>query len=109
MWRLAIVSIVETQPYPELRQLLGAYLNADFVAEYGSVAGTLAAYRAETSPAHRAAARAELDRLTAAPGAALGLARDFEALGCEVELADPGAAWTLAASIRRALDNADGR
>ena len=30
--------------------------------------------------------------------------QSLAALGCEVELANPGAAWTLAASIRRALD-----
>jgi hypothetical protein len=90
--------------YPELRQLFGAYLNAEFAAEYGSVAAALAAYRRETGPGHRAAARAELDRLTAEPGAVTRLAADFTALGCEVALANAGEAWGLAATIRRALD-----
>jgi hypothetical protein len=97
---------VDTPVYPELRQLFGAYLNADFAAEYGSVAGALAAYRRETGPGHRAAARAELDRLTAAPGAATRLATDLTALGCEVALANAGEAWGLAATIRRVLDDA---
>ena len=95
---------VDVPVYPELRQLFGAYLNAEFAAEYGSVANALAAYRRETGPGHRAAARAELERLTAEPGAALSLARDLTALGCEVALATPGEAWGLAATIRRALE-----
>ena len=78
---------VESPVYPELRQLFGAYLNAEFAAQYGTVAAALAAYRRETGPAHRAAARAELDRLTAAPGAAIRLDAEFTALGCEVDLA----------------------
>jgi hypothetical protein len=90
--------------YPELRQLFGAYLNADFAAHYGSVANALTAYRLETGPGHRAAALAELDRLTAAPGAAIRLAADLTELGCEVALATAGEAWGLAATIRRALD-----
>lgn len=98
------MSVVETQRYPELRQLFGAYLNADFAASYGSVAEALAAYRRETGPAHRDGARGELDRLTAAPGAAIRLGDDLAALGCEVDLATPGAAWALAATIRRALE-----
>jgi hypothetical protein len=97
---------VDTPVYPELRQLFGAYLNADFAAEYGSVTAALAAYRRETGPGHRAAARAELDRLTAAPGAAIRLAADLSGLGCEVNLATAGEAWGLAATIRRALDGA---
>jgi CdiI immunity protein len=90
--------------YPELRQLFGAYLNADFTAQYGSVANALTAYRHETGAGHRAAALVELDRLTAAPGAAIRLAADLTGLGCEVALATPGEAWSLAATIRRALD-----
>jgi hypothetical protein len=101
------MTVVETQRYPELRQLFGAYLNADFAASYGSVAEALAAYRRETAEAHRAAARAELDRLTAAPGAAIRLNDDLAGLGCEVYLATPGEAWALAATIRRALDATD--
>ena len=95
---------VDTPVYPELRQLFGAYLNAEFATEYASVANALAAYRRETGAGHRAAARAELDRLTATPGAVTGLARDLAALGCEVNLASAGEAWGLAATIRRALD-----
>jgi hypothetical protein len=95
---------VDTPVYPELRQLFGAYLNAEFTAQYGSVAAALAAYRRETGPGHRAAARAELDRLTAAPGAATRLAADLTALGCEVALTNAGEAWGLAATIRRILD-----
>lgn len=97
---------VNVPVYPELRQLFGAYLNAEFAAEYGTVAAALAAYRRETGPGHRAAARAELDRLTAAPGSAIRLAGDLAALGCEVNLASAGEAWALAATIRRALDDA---
>lgn len=96
---------VETSVYPELRQLFGAYLNVEFASQYGSVAAALAAYRRETGPGHRAAARAELDRLTAAPGSAIRLASDLTALGCEVALASAGEAWGLAATIRRALDD----
>jgi hypothetical protein len=95
---------VESPAYPELRQLFGAYLNADFASQYGTVANALAAYRAETGPGHRAAARAELDRITAAPGAVIRLAADLTGLGCEVHLANAGEAWGLAATIRRALD-----
>jgi hypothetical protein len=95
---------VESPAYPELRQLFGAYLNAEFAEQYGSVGDALAAYRRETGPGHRAAARAELDRLTAAPGAAIRLAVELTALGCEVNLASAGEAWALAATIRRALD-----
>jgi hypothetical protein len=64
------MTAVDTHRYPELRQLFGAYLNADFAGAYDSVAQALAAYRRETGSGHRAAARAELDRLTAEPGAA---------------------------------------
>jgi hypothetical protein len=95
--------VVEARAFPELQQLFGAYLNADLVAVHGSVAGALAAYCRETGAAHRAEACAEIDRLTAAPGAATRLRDDFTALGCEVFLAGPGDAWSLAATIRRRL------
>jgi hypothetical protein len=95
---------VDTRRYPELRQLFGAYLNADFARDYGSAAEALAAYRRDTGPSHRAEALAELDRLAAEPGAALRLGDDLTALGCEVQAATPGEAWALAAAIRRALD-----
>ena len=98
---------VDTHVYPELRQLCGVYLNAEFGARYGTVARALAAYRAETGAGHRAAARAELDRLTSAPGAVLKLHEDLNALGCEVALATAGDAWGLAALMRRAFDTGD--
>ena len=98
---------VDTHVYPELRQLFGAYLNAEFGTRYGSVAAALAAYRTETGAGHRSAARAELDRLLAAPGALLRLNGDLAALGCEVALPTPGDAWGLAASIRRALTDGE--
>ena len=100
---------VETAVYPELRQLFGAYLNAEFAARYGTVAHALRAYETETGPRHRAAARAELDRLTAEPGAVMRLHERLAALGCEVHLPNAGAAWQLAATLRRALgDGPDG-
>jgi hypothetical protein len=98
------MTTVETPVYSELRQLFGAYLNAEFAARYGDVPAALAAYRRETGPSHRSAARIELDRLTAEPGAALRLHERFAALGCEVVLPNAGAAWQLAATVRRALD-----
>ena len=94
---------VETTLYPELRQLFGAYLNAEFAAQYGTVSAALAAYRRETGAGHRAAACAELDRITAAPGALTRLNTELTALGCEVALANAGEAWGLAATIRRAI------
>ncbi len=94
---------VETQVYPELRQLFGAYLNAEFAARYGTVAAALAAYCRETGAGHRAEASAELDRLTAVPGALTRLDAELTALGCEVALANAGEAWGLAATIRRAI------
>jgi CdiI immunity protein len=99
---------VDSPAYPELRQLFSAYLNAEFASQYGTVANALAAYRAETGPGHRAAAWAEVDRLTAEPGAAVRLHERFAALGCEVNLAGAGAAWQLAATIRRALHDPEG-
>jgi hypothetical protein len=98
------MTAMETHVFPELRQLFGAYLNADFGTQYGTVARALAAYRAETGPGHRAAARAELDRLTAEPGAVIRLHDRLTALGCEVDLPNAGVAWQLAATLRRALD-----
>jgi len=98
------MTVVHTQAFAELRQLFGAYLNAEFVTAHGTVAAALAAYRRETGAAHRTAARDELDRLTAQPGAALGLGDDLAALGCEVALGNAAAAWALAAEVRRALD-----
>jgi hypothetical protein len=100
--------VVETQRYPELRQLFGAYLNADVAREYGTVAAALEAYRRETGAAHRAEACAELDLLAAGAGAATRLDAEFAALGCEVHLPNAGAAWALAATIRRAISPAGG-
>jgi hypothetical protein len=94
---------VDTHAYPELHQLFGAYLNEAFAARYGSPANALAAYRRETGPGHRTAALTELDRLLATPGAALRLNEHLASLGCEVTLPNAGAAWQLAATIRRVL------
>lgn len=98
---------VDTACYPELRQLFGAYLNAEFASQYGTLTEALAAYVRETGAGHRAAARAELDRITAAPGALTRLDAELTALGCEVALANAGEAWGLAATIQRALDAAN--
>ncbi len=85
-------------PYPELRQLFGAYLNADFVDAYGSVAGALRAYADETSPAHREALRNELARLRAHAGDA-GLRQALHELGCEVAFADAAGARRFADAL----------
>jgi hypothetical protein len=98
------MTAMDTARYPELRQLFGAYLNADVVTAYGTVAAALDAYRRETGHIHRVEARAELDRITAEPGVALRLDEEFAALGCEVNLRSSGEAWALAATLRRALD-----
>jgi hypothetical protein len=95
---------VDAPVFPELRQLFGAYLNAEFERRYGTVADALVAYRRETGAGHRSEARAELDRLLAEPGAALRLNDRFAALGCEVQLANAGEAWQLAATLRRSFD-----
>jgi hypothetical protein len=103
-----MMTSVKAQPYPELRQLFGVYLNAEFMARYGSVPEALAAYRRETGAAHRIAARGELDHLIAIPGAMLKLNIYFTRLGCDVTLKSAGDALSLAALVRRALDDGDG-
>ena len=99
------MNVIDVARYPELRQLFRAYLNADFARNHGTVDAALAAYRRETGPGHRAAAAAELERLIAAPGALMKLNDQFAALGCEVQLANAGAALGLAAHIRRVTDD----
>ncbi len=94
--------MIAMQNYPELRQLFGAYLNADFVDASGSVRSALATYRADTSAAHRDAAVAEIDRLIAATPP-LQIAEAVTALGAEVAVATAGDALGLLATIRRAL------
>jgi hypothetical protein len=89
--------------YPELRQLFGAYLNADFPAEYGSVARAIAAYRRESSDAHRRAALLELMRLRATAPSHEAFAAALTALGCEVAFAEPAAAHALAEQLVDAL------
>ena len=99
---------VKAQPYPELRQLFGVYLNEEFTSRYGSVPNALAAYRRETGAAHRTAARVELDHLIGIPGAMLKLDTYFTRLGCDVTMKSAGDALSLAALVRRALDDGDG-
>ena len=89
--------------YPELRQLFGAYLNADFALEYGSVAAAVDAYRRETGPAHRKAALTELVRLRATTSTHAAFADALTALGCEVAFAQPSDAHALANVIVDAL------
>jgi hypothetical protein len=81
--------------YPELRQLFGAYLNADLAADYGSVAAALAAYRRETGPVHRAAALHELVRLRATTSSHAAFADALTALGCELPFEEPADAHRL--------------
>jgi hypothetical protein len=85
--------------YPELRQLCGAYLNADATDDYGSIARALAAYRAETGAAHRRAALAELVRLRGTTPSHAAFAHALEALGCEVAFTAPADAHALAEAM----------
>jgi hypothetical protein len=89
--------------FPELRQLFGAYLNADFPLEYGTVAAAIAAYRRETNADHRKAALLELVRLRATTPPAAAFAEALTALGCEVAFAEPAAAHRLAEQLVEAL------
>jgi len=89
--------------YPELRQLFGAYLNADMRAEFGSVGAAIDAYRCETSSAHRRAALGELVRLRATTSSHQAFADALTGLGCEVAFADPAAAHELAGQLVEAL------
>jgi hypothetical protein len=89
--------------YPELRQLFGAYLNADFPADYGSVPAAIAAYRRESSADHRKAALLELMRLRAAAPSHAAFADALTNLGCEVAFAEPAAAHALAEQLVDAL------
>jgi hypothetical protein len=88
---------------PELRQLFGAYLNADVAAEYGSVPAAIAAYARETSAEHRRAALLELVRLRATTSSHAAFAQALIDLGCEVAFADPAAAHALAEQLVDAL------
>ena len=81
--------------YGELRQLFGAYLNADYPADYGSVAAAIAAYRRETGAAHRRAALVELVRLRATTSTHAAFADALAGLGCEVAFPEPAAAHAL--------------
>jgi hypothetical protein len=86
-----------TSTYGELRQLFGAYLNADFPAEYGSVAA-----------AHRRAALLELVRLRGTTPSHAAFAEALTGLGCEVAFAEPAAAHALAEQLVEALREVDG-
>jgi len=88
--------IISRRESPELRRLFGAYLNADFAADYGSVANALTAYRNETAPAHRRAALAELVRLRATTSTHADFATALRAMGCEVAFDRPADAHALA-------------
>jgi hypothetical protein len=81
---------------PELRQLFGAYLNADYVADYGSVPSALTAYRNETGSDHRRTALVELVRLRATTSTHADFAAALRALGCEVAFDRPADAHALA-------------
>ena len=96
-----------TSNYSELRQLFGAYLNADFPAEYGSVAAAIAAYRRDTGAAHRRAALLELVRLRATTSSHAAFADALAGLGCEVAFAEPGAAHALGEQLVDALRESD--
>jgi hypothetical protein len=87
---------IDRTDYPELRQLCGAYLNADVAADYGSVEAALAAYRRETGPAHRRVALTELARLRGTTSSHAALAQAWEALGCELAFTTPDDAHALA-------------
>jgi hypothetical protein len=96
-----------TFTYGELRQLFGAYLNADFPAEYGSVAAAIAAYRRDTGAAHRRAALLELVRLRGTTPSHAAFAEALTGLGCEVAFAEPAAAHALAEALIDALREVD--
>jgi hypothetical protein len=93
--------------YNELRQLFGAYLNADFPAEYGSVAAAIAAYRRETGAAHRRTALLELVRLRATTSTHAAFADALAGLGCEVAFPEPAAAHALGEQLVDALRESD--
>lgn len=57
------MSLITMHEYPELRQLFGAYFNADAFEEYASVDEAMDAYIRETGVGHRVGALMELDRL----------------------------------------------
>jgi hypothetical protein len=96
--------IASSRPnYTELRQLFGAYLNADFVAEYGSLPAAIAAYGRETSAEHRKGALVELVRLRATTSSHATFADALTALGCEVAFSEPAAAHALAEQLVEAL------
>ena len=89
--------------YPELRQLFGAYLNADFPATYGTVEAALDAYRRETGAGHRRAALAELVRLRATTSSHAAFADTLTGLGCEIAFARPVEANALGVLVVDAL------
>ena len=49
--------------FPELRRFFGGYMHEDFVQEYGSPTGALAAFEADASPAERRRLHAEAAQL----------------------------------------------
>lgn len=56
---------VDASRFPELRRVFEGYLHEDFVAEYGSAAAAIAAFRADADPAEARAFRDEARRFLA--------------------------------------------
>ncbi len=95
--------------YPELRQLFGAYLNADLPDAYGSVPAAIRAYCRETGSEHRRAALRELVRLRATTSSHADFGAALESLGCEVAFRQPAEAHALAEALVEALREAEER
>jgi len=57
---------VDASRFPELRRVFEGYLHEDFVAEYGSAAAAIDAFRADASAAEARAFRDEARRFLAA-------------------------------------------
>jgi hypothetical protein len=100
--------IASHRNFPELRQLFGAYLNADFPDAYGTVPAAIAAYRRETGAAHRRSALGELVRLRATTSSHAAFAAALTDLGCAVAFPQPADAHALAERLVDALRDADG-
>jgi transcriptional regulatory protein LevR len=93
----------EPPAYAELRQLFGAYLNADVADDYGSVGAAIDAYRRETGAAHRHAALVELVHLRATTSSHAAFADALTGLGCEIAFDHPMDAHRLAETLVEAL------
>jgi hypothetical protein len=91
--------------YPELRQLFGAYLNADEVTGPADTARALAAYRRDTGGAHRHAALLELVRLRGTTSSHAAFADALARLGCDLAFDEPAHAHALAEKIAAVLSD----